>query len=32
MCHGIKQYPFKVFIISVNYFEGIVFCEKFMEC
>ncbi|MFH7205312.1 hypothetical protein ACGCJ4_15080, partial [Staphylococcus aureus] len=28
MCHGIKQYPFKVFIISVNYFEGIVFCGK----
>ncbi|HEB2282226.1 TPA: hypothetical protein RY759_002569 [Staphylococcus aureus] len=22
-----KQHPFKVFIISVNYFEGIVFCE-----
>ncbi|HGZ3243780.1 TPA: hypothetical protein ACOHAB_001977, partial [Staphylococcus aureus] len=23
-----KQHPFKVFTISVNYFEGIVFCEK----
>ncbi|HDY9446459.1 TPA: hypothetical protein RRM88_001874 [Staphylococcus argenteus] len=22
-----KQHPFKVFTISVNYFEGIVFCE-----
>lgn len=21
-----KQHPFKVFTISVNYFEGIVFC------
>lgn len=27
-----KQHPFKVFSISVNYFEGIVFCEKIMEC
>ncbi|AJP28087.1 TPA: hypothetical protein O2G74_002740 [Staphylococcus aureus] len=23
-----KQHPFKVFTINVNYFEGIVFCEK----
>ncbi|MFA0794372.1 hypothetical protein ACCB39_09605, partial [Staphylococcus aureus] len=23
-----KQHPFKVFTISVNYFEGIVFCGK----
>ncbi|HBU9552573.1 hypothetical protein AAGX78_08780 [Staphylococcus aureus] len=23
-----KQHPFKVFTISVNYFEGIVFCEN----
>lgn len=27
-----KQHPFKVFTISVNYFEGIVFVKKFMEC
>ncbi|HCY0383759.1 TPA: hypothetical protein O0367_002814, partial [Staphylococcus aureus] len=26
-----KQHPFKVFTISVNYFEGIVFCGKIYE-
>ncbi|HFO1866545.1 TPA: hypothetical protein ACHHHT_001098 [Staphylococcus aureus] len=26
-----KQHPFKVFTISVNYFEGIVFCGKTYE-
>ncbi|WP_341270971.1 hypothetical protein AB3441_04405 [Staphylococcus aureus] len=26
-----KQHPFKVFTISVNYFEGIVFCGKNYE-
>ncbi|HDA2482886.1 TPA: hypothetical protein O4580_002866 [Staphylococcus aureus] len=26
-----KQHPFKVFTISVNYFEGIVFWEKIYE-